>query len=455
MSYILAVSLIGLLLAVNILIVRPSWWVGMVVFAVAVTVPAQVPMAILLGGFGVQFSEIALAAGAAYALFKFGPNRLTDRCATAVLLLTLIYAGYGLSQYPANHVAGDARGMLGMALALFIAGRIVGSPTATVAIKAVRLTLWVSLVVVTLGAVGVIQIAARATDATLDGSGTDALVTRVQSPTTHLAAAVLAVCVAMWVTERKMFKSLVWYAVPALGLTIFAYSRNALVLVAIAALVAPLLERKFRGWVRMILAAGVGAFAFVAAGWILSQLSDLAGFGYLNRMYTAYADRVLGGLSEKAQSVDRSVLYREIEVVRMRAAIPGFELFGHGLGFSYQRPRDRATPNSAFYAHHYYYWLMVKAGAVGVAAYLIALAAPLVHAVRRPGNPFRSACAATAVGLFYISTVAPMPISTNGGPLFGAILGIAAGLWPARPGSSDVPEIAQPVRVPVDRQTGA
>jgi O-antigen ligase len=432
-SYVLVVSVVGLLLTVNVLLVRPAWWIGMVVLAVAATVPAQVPTAILLGGFGIQFSEIALTGAAIYTLFKFPPNTLTDRCAFAVFLLTLAFAGYGLSQYPANHVAGDARGMFALALALIVAGRIAGTPTAVVAMKAVRLTLWGSLLVVTLGAVGSIQIAARATDATLDGSGTVALVTRVQSPTTHLAAVVLAICIALWVTQRGMLREILWYAVPALGLTIFAYSRNALVLVAIAAVVTPLLERKFRGWVRMILAAGVGAFMFVAAGWVLSQVSDLTAFGYLNRMYTAYSDRVLVGLSAEAQSVDRSVLYREIEIVRLRAAIPGFEFFGHGLGFSYQPQRDRATPNSAFYAHHYYYWLMVKTGAVGVVAYLVAFVAPLIRAARWPGNPFRSACAATAAGLFYISTVAPMPISTNGGPLFGALLGIAAGLWSARP----------------------
>ncbi|WP_342659427.1 hypothetical protein Rruber_02658 [Rhodococcus ruber] len=427
-------ALIGLLLVVNILIVRPHWWIGLIVLATAATLPVQIPTAIPLGGFGVNISEIALVAGALYVLGKYPGNRLSDSCAVAVFAVTALFALIGLTNsFPINHVAIDSRGLLTLAIALFIAGRISQTPLATTAVKSVRVTLWLSLFFIALGAVGLARVEGRSTDASLSGAGaapTD--VTRILSPTTHLAATVVGICLGLAVTKPGTFRSTLSYLIPALGITFFAYSRNALAIVAIAVFLTPLLERQVRAWLRVVFAGAGLAIAYYVSGWILPQLSDLPGLGYLNKMYSAYAHRVIGGLSTEAQQVDSSVLYRQLEIGNMKTSISGNELFGHGLGYSYQAQRDRNTPTSAFYGHQFYFWAVVKTGFVGILVYLAALAAPIIRAIRRPGNAFCSACVAAAVGLLYISTVAPIPVSTNGGPLLGVLLGIAATRWNRR-----------------------
>ncbi|WP_213573261.1 O-antigen ligase family protein [Rhodococcus sp. USK13] len=434
MAYLATIGLLGIFLVINILIVRPQWWIGIVVLTVAATVPVQIPMAVPIGGFGVYLSEIALLLAALFVGVKYQANRLSDFCSAAVFAATTVFALYGiLSGYPTQQVAGDSRGLFALALALFVAGRVAGTPIAMTALKAVRATLWLSFVFISLAALDVVQIAGRTSDASLDPSSSIE-VTRIQSPTTHLAASVVAISIALCVAKPGSFRVVLPYLIPALGITFFAYSRNALVLVAITAVLTPLLERRFRAWVRMMVVAGCLWVVFVATGWTLSQLADLPGFGYLHRMYVAYSDRVIGGLSAEAQLTDSSILYRQLEVRNMKTAITDYEVVGHGLGYAYQPQRDRNTPTSSFYGHHFYIWAIVKTGFLGLLIYLVALIAPLVRATKWSGNPFRSACASAAVAVLYVSTVAPMPMSTNGGPLLGALLGVAAGLWPSAGG---------------------
>lgn len=439
MLYTATMALIGLLLVVNILIVRPHWWVGMVVLATTATLPGQIPMDANIGGFSVEFSEIALAAGAAFVLVRYAENRASDAGAAIIFAITALFALLGyLEGYPLNHIANDSRGLFGLALALFIAGRIALTPLAATALKSVRLTLWVSFTFIALGALGAVQVAGRSTDASLALAGSAPTnVTRILSPTTHLAATVVGICLALAVTRAGSRRTILTFLVPALGITFFAYSRNALALVAIAVFLTPLFERQFRAWIRVASAAVGLVLAYLTVGWALPHLADLPGLGYVNRMYSAYTHRVIGGLSTETQQVDSSILYRQLEIRNMRTAISEGPLLGHGMGFSYQRQRDRSTPTSAYYGHQFYYWIVVKAGFVGAFVYLAAFVAPIFKAIRQPGVPMRSACAAAAVGLLYVSTVAPMPLSTNGGPLLGALLGIAATTLPLLPRSTD------------------
>lgn len=278
---------------------------------------------------------------------------------------------------------------------------------------------------------GVVKVAGRSTDASLALAGSAPIdVTRILSPTTHLAATVVGICLALAVTRAGTRKTILTFLVPAIGITFFAYSRNALAIVAIAVLLTPLFERQFRAWTRVVSVTAGLVLAYFVAGWVLPNLADLPGLGYANRMYSAYANRVIGGISAETRQVDSSILYRQLEIRNMRTAISDGPLLGHGMGFSYQAQRDRNTPTSAYYGHQFYYWAVVKAGFVGVLVYLGAFVAPIFKAFKQPGVPMRSACAAAAVGLLYVSTVAPMPLSSNGGPLLGALLGIAATTLP-------------------------
>jgi len=428
MFYDTAVALIGLLVVVNILMIRPHWWIALVILATIGTLPTQIPQTIAAGGFSVYISELALAAAAMYVTRTYQPNRLTDLPALVIFSVTTAFCGYGLiNGHALNHIAPESRGLFALSLALYITGRIINHPVARTGLKAVAVTLWVSFAFITLSVFGVVRVSGRATDASLSSAGTGpADVTRILSATTHSAAAVLAICIALWVIKPGTFRTTLWFAVPAAGITFFAYSRNAIAIVAITLLLAPLIERRFRKWVRGVVVGGLVVGAFLSAGWTLSQLADLPGIGYLNRMYAAYIDRVLVGLTEEAQQTDTSVLYRQREIVNMWAAVPGNELIGHGLGYEYQPVRDRNTPTSSFYGHQFYLWALVKTGFFGLAAYLAAIGALLVAGLRQAPDPIRSACIAVMIALLYVSTVAPIPLSSNGGPLIGVLLGIAA-----------------------------
>ncbi|NMD59899.1 UNVERIFIED_ORG: O-antigen ligase [Nocardia globerula] len=427
----LILALIAGLALVNVLVVRPNWWIGIVIISVVGTFPAQVPERIYIGGFGVALSEIALAGSALYVAARYEPSRLTDICAAVIFSVTTFFAFVGyLGAHPVNQIANDVRGLLAMSVALFVAGRIAQTSLALTALKSLRLVLWLSFAIVTLASFGSMQISGRVSDASLDNA--ESGVTRIQSATTHTAAAVLAICVTLWILKASSTRTLAWYFVPALGITILGFSRNALVILGLTVVVALLLERRFRTCMRAVIAIGGLAAFFMATGWLLSQLSDLPGFKYVHQIFSAYSERVVGGFSADVQATDSSTVYRELEAHNMRAAITGHELFGHGMGYAYQPVRDKKTPTSSYYGHQFYLWATVKTGYAGVIAYLLAFAAPILRAVRQPGMPIRSACAACAVSLLYVSTVAPLPLSSNGGPLIGALMGAAAGLCSQR-----------------------
>jgi len=426
----LVYGLVGLLVVVNLLMAKPSWWIGVVVFVTFGSFPAQVPERIYVGGFGVNLSELALILGAAYVAAKYPPNRLTDRCAAAISLVTAFFAFIGvLSHTPMNQIANDSRGLFGLSLALFIAGRIAATPIVATALKSLRLTLWVSFAIITLGSLGALEIQGRLSAAALDGGAAADSVTRVQSPTVHIASAVLAICIALWIVKPHSFRPTVMYMLPALGITILGFSRNALLTMAITCVVAIILERTFRAGVRATFVVAGMALVFSATGALLERLSDLPGLDYVHRVYSAYTDRVFGGLSADVMATDSSTVYRDYEITNMKAAINGHELAGHGMGYEYQPVRDSKTPTSSYYAHNFYMWSVVKTGFIGLSIYAVAFLAPLVRAVRgvRPA-PFRSVCVGAAVGLLYVSSVAPLPLSSNGGPLIGTLIGAAAAM---------------------------
>lgn len=429
-----AVCLIGLLLVINVLILRPHWWVGLVVFAVVGTFPAQIPERIYLGSYGLALSEIALGVAVLVVLARYKSNMVTDSLALLAATVTALFAFVGFSAgIPGNQIANDCRGLFGLAAAMFIVGRIAWTPIAQTAILSLRWVLYISLGFAVLGSLGAVAITARLSDASIASSGNEETgIGRVQSATTHTAAVVLAVCLAFLVAKRYPPKLILTYAVPAFAITMLGFSRNALAIIAVTLIGALILQRRVQAAVRTAVLLVCGTLAFVAFGGMLAHLTDVPGVGYVHRVFDAYTNRVIDGFSQDVQETDSSLLYRAAESENMRAAINGNELLGHGMGFEYQAVRDKNTPTSSYYGHNFYLWVMVKCGIVGLICYLFVFARPIVRAARDPRNLVRSISAAAAMSLILVSSVAPMPLSSNAGPLLGALLGLAATAIPVK-----------------------
>ncbi|MBM4653918.1 hypothetical protein GS462_27210 [Rhodococcus hoagii] len=429
-----AVALVGLLLVVNILILRPHWWIGLVVFTVIGTFPSQVPERIYLGSYGLALSEIALGLAVLVVSTTYKANIVTDSLAILTVMVTAAFSFVGFSAGIAgNQIANDSRGLFGLAAAMFIVGRIAWTPLAQTAILSLRWVLYISLGFAVLGSLGAVAITARLSDASIASAGSSETgIGRVQSATTHTSAVVLAVCFALLVAKKYPPKLILTYAAPAFGITMLGFSRNALAIIAITLIGSLLLQRRVQAAVRTAGLIVCGTLIFLALGGMLAHLTDVPGVGYVHRVFDAYTDRVIDGFSQEVQESDSSLLYRAAESANMRAAIDGNEFFGQGMGFEYQTVRDKNTPTSSYYGHNFYLWAMVKCGIVGLVCYLFVFACPIVRAARDPLNVVRAISASAALSLILVSIVAPMPLSSNAGPLLGALLGLAATAVPVK-----------------------
>ncbi|BBX85806.1 hypothetical protein MAUB_36790 [Mycolicibacterium aubagnense] len=333
----------------------------------------------------------------------------------------------------------DARSILTMTLYIFIVGRIESTVEVNAALRAVKITLWASFVLILLSTWNVVNLNARTEDAALFGETVHARadVERVLGPTTHLASATLAIVIALWAIRPDLTRRTIGYLVPALGITAIGFSRNAVVLVGATLLLTPLFYRTDATEDRRHTRSGISRAMFIAVGGIaafelvgvfLSTTAGIPGLNYLGSVYTAYSTRVLEGFSSSAQQFDYSLLYRQSEVKWLKTGILGHEVFGNGFGFLYRPPVGKGftATSGTYYAHQFYWWAVAKVGWLGLCAYMITFVTPVMHAIfGRGGFALRSAAAAAIVGYLVTMVATPIPEDAFGAPAFGILLGIA------------------------------
>jgi O-antigen ligase len=138
---------------------------------------------------------------------------------------------------------------------------------------------------------------------------------------------------------------------------------------------------------------------------------------------------VLGGVSASALAVDQSTLDRLVEDDHLIPAIGRAPVFGHGLGYAYQLPFGNDPTGftetlGTTYAHNFYLWWMVKAGALGMAAFVLFALVPVVRALRCGTAPAKIS-AAVAIGLLVMCNVDPLPEESPNGLTLGLVLGSA------------------------------
>lgn len=443
----LAVPAVGLLGILIIILVKPQWWIGVLVFLTFVTTPAFIPVQIAFGGFAIFPHEIALLFAALFLFTTRRPNRITDWCAAGIALTTLLGGAHGfIANNDPQAIGNDARGLAVVSLCVFIVGRINHPDEVGVALKAARITLWISFGLVSLGALGLIRLNARYAEASLDTPGiTNAAdVTRILTSTSHFAGATVAVVLALWVIRPHLFKITLTFFVPALGISIIGFSRNTLVLILVALALAPVFywnqsdasdKRAGKGALRLVTVSMAVLTAFLGVGGLLYLAADFPGFNYLHSIYSAYTQRVISGFDTRVVQVDSGILYRQEEIRLLQRAAIGHEFIGRGFGYRYRLESSYgfAGLSGSYYAHNFYWWAIVKVGWFGLLAYMAVFVIGVANALFGSGRfALRSAAAATLVGGFVVSAVAPLPSTVSSAPVFGVVLGIALLRWPLR-----------------------
>lgn len=430
----MAVMAFAALLAL-LLVNWPHWWIAFLILSTFSTTPAFIPSQITIGGFNVFPHEIGLILGAAYVLLV-RPRSANDWWAAAIGLVTAVGAlnGY-FSGYDVPAIANDTRGLFSLSLVVLIVGRIAFSPDAVIALKAIKLTLWSSFLLVAMGGLNLVELNARAEDASLSGQGLGgpSEVTRILVPTTHLASVTVAISLSLWIVKPDLFRRVAPFLLPALGITLLGFSRNGLVLIAVAVLTAPLFGSMLGGGVatgaalRMLGASLAGVGLYVSVGMLLYLGSGYPGLSYLQSMHSAYSNRVIAGLGSGVRQFDQATLYRQGETELLQRAIAGHEFFGWGFGYRYRVTAGRgfAVTSGSYFAHNFYWWAAAKVGWTGLLAYSAAFASGIGNAIFGPGRfPLRSAAGASLVGMLVTSSVTPLS-TVSAAPVFGTLLGIA------------------------------
>ncbi len=250
--------------------------------------------------------------------------------------------------------------------------------------------------------------------------------------TTTLAPsiAVLTALVAAQIVGRATPVAYLAFGLPALIITVLAFSRNTLIALSVAAVVAFFTTM---GWSSVrrtarLAVTGAGILAVAVPG-ALFLLQHSAAGDWLASQISCFSHRVLGGVSSSALAVDSSTLARLAEDANLNRALADAPLFGHGLGYAYQAPfgndPDEFTNTlGTTYSHNFYLLWLVKSGAVGMAAFAVFALTPLVRALRSTSAPAKIAAAASA-GLLVMCVVDPLPEDPANAMTLGMALGAA------------------------------
>ncbi|MDR5701481.1 O-antigen ligase family protein [Agromyces aerolatus] len=424
-----AVAIAAVILAIAL---RPQMSVYLVILIGLTAYPAFVPYQVTLGSFTIFVYEPVLFIAAVWSFVLLrGRKGIVGR--TCVLLgLVAIWGAAGIAVgNPVIEVIGDARGLVNVALFAMVAASIFGTIYERTSLKVLLASLWVSAVVTLLSSLVGFPVAGRREDASLvlvDGGATASGATRLLTAATEISVLVLCVAIALAITGKVRLNRLVPYIIPATIITALGFSRNSVLAIGVAVILAFLVARTSIRSVAKI----IGAVLAITLLFILGAAAGAPGAAYVSDQVTAFTGRVLNGLSSSTVASDSSALARQSENAYAGAAFAESPIVGHGLGYAYRPAVGEAGTFSAtkgqYYAHNFWLWTLVKSGVLGLMAILICFLAPVLVALRT-SDLIAKALAAAMIGLLVSMFFAPFVNDPgNGGSLaVGALLGATWG----------------------------
>lgn len=387
--------------------------------------PVTIPTSFTVGGLIFQLYEPFLAVAALYVLARRRPSKYVFRR----FLLVAASLGVGLTVGILNEnslqkIYQDVRLPIILAVGILVAGGIASTEVVSRCLRLLPWILWISAAVIVLASTTGLEIGGR-TESVMSSEGGDA--TRLLSPTTFLAVAVLCGFVGIVVARKLTLRSALKYALPALVIIGLSFSRNHLLALGVS-LVFTIVALRSIDAIIGLLGLLVTAILFVCVCVLL--LSALPSDSWLSEQVTAYSARVLEGSTGSSLSSDASVGYRVEETSRIVPVIEQSPIVGQGMGAAYQPPEGQSGQflydRGPYYAHNFYLWLLLKAGVVGLTLFLLAVLGPIWRALRAPNKGQLVAGAGTAAFLA-VNFVAPLPLGTPESLILGALIGLLAG----------------------------
>lgn len=426
-----------LLLAMSSLVV---YWVkaeAMVWVALFITF-AALPEGLHVGkavGPAVIYAYQAAAVLAICYLIPAVKPRSSDFALPGIFALTVAF--FTVVGFAAGHAAWvvirESQTLLEMVAGFVLGLLIVKGDYLRGSIHALAVTLWFSAGMAIMGSFHAIRLAGRAESLSQAGGGALRLVISTQTP----ATAVLTALVAAAVLGRGRPAMYLALGPPALIIALLSFSRNTLISLVVATIVAFLASFSWSTLRRTVTLTAISTVAIaVTLPLSLYLLRASPAGAWLANQFGAFNRRVLEGVSTDALAVDTSTQDRLREVEHLDHAIAEAPVFGHGLGYAYQLPYGNDPDEFTMkfyptYSHLFYQWWLAKAGAVGMAAFVLFALTPLIRALRRASVPAKIS-AATSAGLLAISAVWPLPEMPIDSMALGLTLGATMGLAGAR-----------------------
>lgn len=310
------------------------------------------------------------------------------------------------------------------------------------AIRVTIVVLWFSAGMAVVSSLHAIRLAGRAESLTgVTGAGQALrIILLTQSPATAVLSALFAAAI-IGLYRPTMFFAL---GPPALIISLLSFSRNTLISMAVAGGIAVLASMSWKTLRRTAVIGTVSAvFLAVTVPGSLFLLKNSEAGVWLGDQFSAFNQRVLGGVSTSALAADESTLERLREDALLNTTIAQAPVFGHGLGYAYQAPNgtdEFATTFYPAYSHNFYLWWVAKGGLVGMAAFAAFALVPVIRALRRGTAPAKISAAVSA-GLLAISAVWPLPEMPSDALALGLALGSAMGFAGLRGRGQDVAQV--------------
>lgn len=423
------IILTGALFCFVVYLIRPEAMVWLTLFVAFAALPDGWSVGKVIGAATIWVYQVAAVLAICF-LVPSVRARFTDFVLPGLFVLTVAYAtvaGFATG-YADIVILRESLTVFEMAIG-FVFGLMVvlGNHTKS-AMWAIIAVLWFSAGMVIAGSVGLIQLAGRAESLgeTTGAASAVRFILATQTP----ATAVLSALVAATIITRISPVMYLALGLPTVVISVLSFSRNTLIAVAVAAVVAILGNLSWPA-IRRLLKASALTAAFLAAalpGLMLALQQTKAGV-WLGDQLTAFSGRVLGGITPTGLAYDDSAETRIKELNHLKELIPETPWFGHGLGFAYREPSGDDEFGSVFqpaYSENFYMWWLAKAGGIGMAAFALLALTPVTLALRCASTRAKIG-AAVVLSLLAVSIVWPLPEQPHDSFAMGIAIGATMG----------------------------
>jgi hypothetical protein len=420
--------LIGAMFCLVVYWAKPEAMTWVALFLACAALPQGLHVAKVIGPVTIYAYHVILLLAICYLIPLVRP-RFSDYLLPAIFASAVAFAaaaGFATGHEP-QAIVHEAIFLLEMVGGFVVALLIVYGGYVKGVMYTMIVTLWFSAGMAVLSSSGALRLAGRLES--MEATTGDAA-SRVITSTLTPAIAVLTALIAAQIVGRVKPVLYLALGLPALIVSMLAFSRNTLIAVAVAAVVAFFASA---GWSALRRTAGFtaigAALLAVAIPGSLFLLQHSTAGAWLGDQLSAFNHRVIGGVSTGALAVDQSTLDRLAEDANLNRAIVKAPVFGHGLGYAYQEPFGN-DPNEftntlgTTYAHNFYLWWLVKAGGVGMAAFALFSLTPVIRALRSASKPAKISAAVSA-GLLVMCIIDPLPEDSANALTLGAALGAA------------------------------